>query len=120
MRSNGNGTGSGPSTHDMGLRNTLAFFILGVLNNASYVIMLACAKDIESGGVGVVYLADVVPCFLVKITSPFWFHRVPYTPRMTIAVIAMAAAYCTVGLSARLGYQLVGVGLCSFQTGLGE
>jgi len=104
----------------MGLRNTLAFFILGVLNNASYVIMLACAKDIESGGVGVVYLADVVPCFLVKITSPFWFHRVPYTPRMTIAVIAMAAAYCTVGLSARLGYQLVGVGLCSFQTGLGE
>lgn len=49
-----------------------AFFSLGLINNASYVIMMALAKDIMPGAVGWVFLANVVPTMLIKASAPFW------------------------------------------------
>ena len=37
------------------------FWLLGLLNNASYVIMIASAKSIDAGGVAVVYLVAIGP-----------------------------------------------------------
>ena len=45
----------------------VAFWLLGVLNNASFVIMIAAATSISSGGVGLVYMADIMPGVLVKV-----------------------------------------------------
>jgi hypothetical protein len=42
-----------------------AFFLLGLLNNAGYVIMNAGAREIQSGGVALVYMAGVFPSFMV-------------------------------------------------------
>ncbi|CAM9300178.1 unnamed protein product [Phaeothamnion confervicola] len=53
------------------LRDAAAFFSIGLINNAGYVIMMAAAKDIEGGGVGYVFLADVLPSFIVKLTGPY-------------------------------------------------
>ena len=36
-------------------------FLIGVWNNAPYVVMLACAKDISEGGVALVYIANILP-----------------------------------------------------------
>jgi len=49
-----------------------AFWLLGLINNATYVIMLAGAKEISEGGIGLVYLANIVPTFFIKITGPYW------------------------------------------------
>lgn len=53
-------------------RNNLAFWLLGLINNSSYVIMMAVAKEIAPGAVGVVFLADVAPTMLIKISAPYW------------------------------------------------
>lgn len=43
----------------------IGFFLAGLLNNASYVIMIAGAKSIAPSMVGLVYVCNVVPSFLV-------------------------------------------------------
>lgn len=53
-------------------RNDLAFWLLGLINNSSYVIMMAVAKEIAPGAVGVVFLADVAPTMIIKISAPYW------------------------------------------------
>lgn len=98
----------------------LAYWLLGLLNNTPYVIMIAGAKEIHSGGVGLVYLADIVPAAVAKFSAPFWFPHVSYSTRACIAGLFMAAALLTVGLGRTLPVQLLGVCFCSFQSGVGE
>jgi len=43
--------------------------------------MIAGAKQIASGGVGLVFLAGVVPSFAITLSAPYWYHLVPYGTR---------------------------------------
>lgn len=54
------------------VRNDAAFWLLGLINNSTYVIMMAVAKEIAPDAVGVVFLADVAPTMLVKVSAPYW------------------------------------------------
>ena len=103
-------------------RTLVLFWVLGVLNNASYVIMIASAKSISSGGVALVYLAAGLPGLLTKLSAPLWFDRVGYFPRLFVATVCMALSFALVGPLGfgRLGLQLGGVLLCSVQSSLGE
>lgn len=67
----------------------------------SYVIMLASAKHVASGGVGLVYLAAVLPGLLLKLSATFWFHRAPYALRAVAAAVIMAAAFTLVAEASR-------------------
>lgn len=67
-----------------------AFWAIGLLNNLSYMIMLAGAKEISEGGTALVFLADILPTLLVKVSSPYWFYRVSYKTRI------LAASFCFV------------------------
>jgi battenin len=98
----------------------LAFWCLGLLNNASYVIMLASAKAISDGGTALVFLANCVPSLLVQLSAPYWFDKVGYHYRIVSAGIIMAAGFSVVAISVRVEWQLVGVVLVSAQCGLGE
>lgn len=49
-----------------------AFWILGLLNNFLWVTMNAGANSINQAGVGMVYLANVLPSLSVKLTGPYW------------------------------------------------
>lgn len=53
-------------------RTQAAFFSLGLVNNASYVIMMALAKDILPAAVGFVFLANVFPTLVIKLSAPYW------------------------------------------------
>lgn len=69
------------------IRALIAYWILGLCNNYGYVVMLTAAADIidrfseesETSQVrdctymstGVVLLADVIPCLVIKIFGPF-------------------------------------------------
>jgi battenin len=124
-----------PVTHEnifdtIGLQ-TLAFFTVGILNNASYVIMLASAKSISEGGVAAVYISCVLPSLLIKLTAPYWFDRINYKVRMAIATVFMAIAFVVTAwftrsnfnnerASLRLAGELMGVALISCQCGIGE
>lgn len=49
------------------VRNVVAFWILGLLNNYGYVVMLSAAKDIDKNMAGLVLLADIIPTVLIKV-----------------------------------------------------
>ena len=67
-----------------------------------------------------VYLADIFPTFLVKLTAPYWFHFFSYSLRAGACAVLMTASLLTVALSEKLSTQLIGVGFCSLQAGIGE
>jgi hypothetical protein len=52
----------------------------GLLNNSPYVVSLALATEISSGGVGLVYLAAITPTILVKSTVSLVRRRAPPLP----------------------------------------
>ena len=96
------------------------FWLLGLLNNASYVIMIASAKSIDAGGVAVVYLVAIGPGLAVKASAPYWFDLVRYEKRLLVAALSMVGGFLLAGLGARRPLQLLGVALTSFQSALGE
>eukprot|EP00457_Paulinella_chromatophora_P005940 gb/GEZN01005958.1/.p1 GENE.gb/GEZN01005958.1/~~gb/GEZN01005958.1/.p1 ORF type:complete len:529 (-),score=69.39 gb/GEZN01005958.1/:35-1621(-) len=102
------------------LRTIAAFWLLGLLNNASYVIMAAGAKHILDGGVAVIYMVDIFPGLCVKGSATFWFDRVSYGCRLSVASILMALSFLLVSNSRTTAFQLVGVACASLQSSLGE
>jgi battenin len=79
----------------------VSFFLLGVLNNVPYVVMIAGAKSISEGGTGLVFLANIMPGLLIKLSSPYWFEKVSYGKRIMMGSILMAMSFCLV---ATFGY----------------
>ncbi|RHY51636.1 hypothetical protein DYB34_008454 [Aphanomyces astaci] len=105
------------------MRTTFAaFWLLGLVNNIPYVIMIAGAKDIAAGGVGLVYVAEVLPTLLVQLSGPYWFQLVSYRCRLYVAGLCMALSFVTVacGLGTSLFLQLVGVCFNGIQSAIGE
>ncbi len=99
---------------------SIAFWIAGLLNNAGYVIMIASAKSISEGGVGLVFLANILPALVVKTSAPYWFEKVAYQTRLTAATILMILSFGIVAGSGHLEWQLFGVACTSAQGSLGE
>ncbi|KAI8106057.1 hypothetical protein M9435_000607 [Picochlorum sp. BPE23] len=91
------------------VKNNVAFWLLGLLNNASYVIMIAGAVKISASAVGLVYLCAVLPGIICKASAPYWFHKVSYSRRMVLAAFLMVMAFLFVGLGETRGVQLIGV-----------
>ena len=100
------------------------FWAMGLLNNSSFVVMIASAKSISEGGTALVFLCSVLPGLCVKLSAPFWFDRVSYRRRLLAASVLMAACFSTVaafsGESANIYMELLGVALCSVQGSMGE
>ena len=101
-------------------RNMAAFWLLGLFNNAAYVIMIAGAVTISSSAVGLVYLCAVLPGIILKATAPYWIHKISYSVRIIIASVLMASSYTTVAWTTTRTPQLFGVVLASLQGSLGE
>eukprot|EP00076_Gallus_gallus_P034052 XP_024999590.1 battenin isoform X1 [Gallus gallus] len=119
-------------------RNGAAFWLLGLCNNAPYVVMLSAAHDIlrpnqlppaphnTSGhdcgpiSTGAVLLADILPSLLIKMAAPFGAHLVPYSVRVVAVAIAAWGGCSVVAMGAGVGVSLGGVALLSASSGLGE
>ena len=82
--------------------------------------MIAGAKEISEGGVALVFLCNVLPSFLCKLTGPAWFHLVGYSERIKACMVLMTASFFVVGMCLDYRLKLFGVCLASLQSGLGE
>ncbi|KAL4102651.1 hypothetical protein PRIC1_006395 [Phytophthora ramorum] len=103
------------------LRNLLAFWVLGFVNNIGYVIMIAGAQEIAAGGVGLVYLFDIFPALLVKLSGPYWFQLVSYRQRTIIGAVWMLLSFLVVAKGENsLWLQLLGVAFSGLQSGMME
>lgn len=102
-------------------RNLAAFWVLGFVNNVGYVIMIAGAQEIAAGGVGLVYLFDIFPALLVKLTGPYWFQLFSYRQRTVVGAVWMAVSFLVVAFGTNsLALQLVGVAFSGLQSGMME
>jgi len=107
----------------------VSFWFMGMLNNLSYVVMIAGAKDISDGGTALVFLANILPTLAVKFTSPLWFHLVSYSNRIYCCALFMTLSFFIVAFFASLRAiqgddkiygELFGVACGSFGSGMGE
>mmetsp|Transcript_22330 Transcript_22330/g.36955 ORF Transcript_22330/g.36955 Transcript_22330/m.36955 type:complete len:448 (+) Transcript_22330:95-1438(+) len=115
------------ATSDPSLTSPWAFWALGLLNNASYVLLIACGKSISEGGTGLIFLSNSLPSLLVKLSAPYWFDRVSYRARMMVAAVLMSIAFMFVATFSSshhsnfsVAMQLIGCAFASVQCGLGE
>lgn len=100
--------------------NHAAIWLLGLFNNAIFVILNAGAAFIVPGGVGVIYFCNNVPSLLVTITGPYWFHLVSYRNRVILCTFAFASGVSLVALAEVIWLRLLGILIGSFAQGLGE
>lgn len=103
-------------------RVTACFWGLGLLNNVLYVVILSAAVDLVGARTpkGVVLLADVLPSFVLKLTAPFFLHRVPYGIRVGTAVALSVFGMLFIALLTAVPSRLIGVMMASASSGLGE
>ncbi len=101
----------------------ISFWLAGVLNNCTYVVMNAGAKQIAPGAVGYVYVCNVLPSFLTQISGPYWYHYISYANRMKIVASCMIVSFLAVAIGQiynNLYLQFLGIVFTSFQSGFGE
>ncbi|KAL7908304.1 Batten's disease protein Cln3 [Trichoderma velutinum] len=106
------------------MRVIVAFWLLGLINNVLYVIILSAAQDlVGSLPKGVVLLADVVPSFFTKLIAPYFIHRIPYPIRVLIFIALSAGGMLMIAItppSKSVPVKMVGVILASLSSGGGE
>uniref|UniRef100_A0A8C0I103 Battenin n=1 Tax=Balaenoptera musculus TaxID=9771 RepID=A0A8C0I103_BALMU len=131
-------------------KNAVGFWLLGLCNNFSYVVMLSAAHDIlshqrapgnqshvdpdptptshnsssrfdcNSVSTAAVLLADILPTLVIKLLAPLGLHLLPYSPRVLTSGICAAGSFILVAFSHSVGISLCGVVLASISSGLGE
>ncbi|GAB5582945.1 battenin [Prionailurus iriomotensis] len=131
-------------------KNAMGFWLLGLCNNFSYVVMLSAAHDIlshqrasgnqshvdpdpapttrnsssrfdcNSVSTAAVLLADILPTLVIKLLAPLGLHLLPYSPRVLVSGICSAGSFILVAFSHSVGTSLCGVVLASISSGLGE
>ena len=82
----------------MSRTESACWWLIGILNNISFVICAASAKDIVPSSVALVFLANSFPSLCVRISAPYWFDRVSYQARMRAASALFAAGFSSAAL----------------------
>nr|KAF6489087.1 CLN3 lysosomal/endosomal transmembrane protein, battenin [Molossus molossus] len=110
-------------------KNAIGFWLLGLCNNFSYVVMLSAAHDIlshkrasgnqshvdpdpvptphnnssrfdcNSVSTAAVLLADILPTLVIKLLAPLGLHLLPYSPRVLISGVCASGSFILVAFS---------------------
>ncbi|PNI10672.1 CLN3 isoform 54 [Pan troglodytes] len=124
-------------------KNAVGFWLLGLCNNFSYVVMLSAAHDIlshkrtsgnqshvdpgptpmphnsssrfdcNSVSTAAVLLADILPTLVIKLLAPLGLHLLPYSPRVLVSGICAAGSFVLVAFSHSVGTSLCAISCCS-------
>jgi battenin len=102
------------------VRNLVVWFIMGLCNNIGYVVFLSAAESIVSGEAGVVLACDIIPTVILKVTAPYWVHKVPYNVRYGLCTLFSFASFLLAGAFEVTWLRLLGVVCASVAAGWGE
>ncbi|CAF3045411.1 unnamed protein product [Rotaria sp. Silwood2] len=67
-----------------------------------------------------ILLADILPALIIKVTAPFFMHKILYNIRFVLIVLFAASALIVVGTSNVVAFSLFGVVCASISSGFGE
>lgn len=78
-----------------------SFWLLGLINNVLYVIILSAALDLVGPTIpkSAVLLFDVIPSFFLKLTAPYYLYLVPYNVRVFLLVGLSACGMLLIALT---------------------
>ncbi|KAI5119476.1 hypothetical protein M0805_007210 [Coniferiporia weirii] len=105
------------------LRLGLSFFLFGLINNVLYVIILSAALDLvpPSTPKGIIAFCNIAPALVAKVGWPYILKgRIRYTRRLAGCCLLSTFGMIVVAASDSLIMRLLGIGLASFSSGLGE
>eukprot|EP00171_Calliarthron_tuberculosum_P014779 IDg14779t1 len=101
-------------------RNLVGFWLLGLVNNISFVAFLAAAEDLLTGLAGVILLCTILPGLITRLTLPFWLHHMPYDVLVCTVAASVSGSMVIVALSQSITAKLVCLIIYSFLGALGE
>ncbi|EGO01186.1 hypothetical protein SERLA73DRAFT_179291 [Serpula lacrymans var. lacrymans S7.3] len=105
------------------LKLGLSFFLFGLLNNVLYVVVLSAALDLvpPSTPKGVVAFCNIAPALVAKVGWPYVLKgKIRYARRIIGCCFLSVAGMFVVSSYEHLNARLLGIGLASFSSGLGE
>ena len=102
-------------------RNWVAFFLLGTINNLSYVVVNSAAMTISTqfhkqNLIGLIPYANIALGFAVRLLNAFYLQHTSYGVRMFVNAIFMAAALVGLAFAPNFWLALVAIvviGACS-------
>ncbi|CAN3370165.1 protein Btn1p [Diutina catenulata] len=99
-----------------------SFFLLGLVNNVLYVIILSAAVDLVGASTpkATVLLANIVPSFAIKVAAPFFIHHFEYGHRVTVLMTLSFSGMLMISLSSTVAAKIFGIVLASTSSGMGE
>ncbi|KAF9463263.1 batten's disease protein Cln3 [Collybia nuda] len=101
----------------------LSFFLFGLINNVLYVIILSAALDLvpPSTPKGIIAFFNIAPALAAKVGWPYLLKgRIRYVKRLIGCCLLSSFGMIVVAMFDSLFMRLVGIGLASFSSGLGE
>ncbi|EIN10244.1 batten's disease protein Cln3 [Punctularia strigosozonata HHB-11173 SS5] len=101
----------------------LAFFLFGLTNNVLYVIILSAALDLVPPATpkGIIAFCNIAPSLVAKVGWPYVLKgRIRYTRRLLGCCALSVSGMVVVAAFDALPMRLLGIGLASFSSGLGE
>lgn len=103
-------------------RIAASFFLLGVINNVLFVIILSAALDLVGPDTpkSLVLLANILPSVVVKLVAPYVFEYVPYWLRVSTVVLINFLGMVLVSISSGFFGKLTGIAMASAASGCGE
>ncbi|KAJ7507373.1 CLN3 protein-domain-containing protein [Mycena galericulata] len=105
------------------LRLGFSFFLFGLINNVLYVIILSAALDLvpPSTPKGIIAFCNIAPALVAKVGWPYILKgRIRYAKRLMGCCLLSAFGMLVVAFFDNLYMRLLGIGLASFSSGLGE
>ncbi|KAJ7057155.1 batten's disease protein Cln3 [Mycena amicta] len=105
------------------LRLGCSFFLFGLINNVLYVIILSAALDLvpPSTPKGIIAFCNIAPALVAKVGWPYLLKgQIRYTRRLVGCCLLSALGMLVVAFFDSLFMRLLGIGLASFSSGLGE
>ncbi|KAJ4490376.1 batten's disease protein Cln3 [Lentinula aciculospora] len=100
-----------------------SFFLFGLINNVLYVIILSAALDLvpSSTPKGIIAFCNIAPALLAKVGWPYVLKgRIRYVKRIFGCCILSSLGMLVVAFFDSFFARLLGIGLASFSSGLGE
>ncbi|KAJ7805753.1 batten's disease protein Cln3 [Mycena olivaceomarginata] len=112
-----------PGDRSLMLKLGVSFFLFGLINNVLYVIILSAALDLvpPSTPKGIIAFCNIAPALVAKVGWPYVLKgRVRYAKRLVGCCLLSAFGMLVVAFFDSLFMRLLGIGLASFSSGLGE
>ncbi|KAF9492666.1 batten's disease protein Cln3 [Pleurotus eryngii] len=100
-----------------------SFFLFGLINNVLYVIILSAALDLvpPSTPKGIIAFCNIAPSLIAKVGWPYILKgRIRYTRRLLGCCCLSTFGMLVVAAFDNLYMRLLGIGIASFSSGLGE